>query len=49
MPLGTGRPAPPRGNRQADRALIATVVTVTIKTIGQILQVWIKGGGRVWH
>ena len=37
----------PGKDRQADRALIVTVVTVIIRAAGQVLQVWIKGGGHL--
>jgi hypothetical protein len=48
MPLSTGRRRkPPEKDRQADRAMVVTIVTVIIRTVGQVLQVWIKRGGRL--
>jgi len=35
----------PGKDRQADRTLIVTIVTVVIRAAGQVLQVWIKRGG----
>lgn len=48
MPLSTARRRePPEKNRQADRAMVVTIVTAIIRTAGQVLQVWIKRGGRL--
>jgi hypothetical protein len=48
MPSSTmRRRKPPGKDRQAVRAMVVTVVTVIIRTAGQVLQAWIKRGGRL--
>jgi hypothetical protein len=47
MPLSARRRRkPPDKDRQADRAMIVTIVTVVIRAVTQVLQDWIQRGGR---
>lgn len=41
------RHKPPGKDRQADRAMIVTIVTAVIRAAAQVLQDWIKRGGRL--
>lgn len=48
MGLSTARRRkPPEKDRQADRAMVVTIVTAIVRAAGQVLQAWIKRGGRL--